>query len=113
MKCKTQPYHYTWLEFYDYFMGQPTWTKTFDLILGCNNQDLDDNMHLCFGSVLSNIETFVTLKTLKPEVGIVSQAGIGNCIPEDTVGSNYLSLPDKPASGTSVEIYSALFLQQR
>ena len=30
----------------------------------------------------------------------VSQAGISNCIPQYTVGCNYLSLPEIPASGT-------------
>ena len=32
----------------------------------------------------------------------VSQAGISNCIPQDTVGCNYLSMPQIPASGTKV-----------
>ena len=30
----------------------------------------------------------------------VSQAGISNCIPQDTVEYNYLSLPEIPVSGT-------------
>ena len=34
----------------------------------------------------------------------VSQAGISNCIPQSTVGCNYLSLPEIPASGTKVLI---------
>ena len=32
----------------------------------------------------------------------VSQAGISNCIPQNTVGCNYLSLPEIPASGNKV-----------
>ena len=35
----------------------------------------------------------------------VSQAGISNCIPQNTVGCNYLSLPVIPASGTYVLIW--------
>ena len=38
-----------------------------------------------------------------PEAGI-SQAGISNYIPQFTVGCNYLSLPEVPASGTKVFI---------
>ena len=34
----------------------------------------------------------------------VSQAGISNCIPQHTVGCNYLSLPEIPASGDKVFI---------
>ena len=33
-----------------------------------------------------------------------SQAGISNCIPQNTVGCNYLSLPKIPASGVKVLI---------
>ena len=33
---------------------------------------------------------------------LVSQAGISNCIPQNTVGYNYLSLPKIPVSGTKV-----------
>ena len=36
----------------------------------------------------------------------VSQAGISNCIPQNTVGCNYLSLPEIPATGVKVFIYS-------
>ena len=32
----------------------------------------------------------------------VSQAGLSNCIPHNILGSNYLSPPDIPASGTDV-----------
>ena len=32
----------------------------------------------------------------------ISQAGISNCIPQNTVGCNYLSLPEIPASGPKV-----------
>ena len=35
----------------------------------------------------------------------VSQAGISNCIPQYSVGCNYLSLPKIPASGTKVLNY--------
>ena len=35
----------------------------------------------------------------------VSQAWISNCIPQYTVGCNYLSLPEIPASGTKVLIW--------
>ena len=35
----------------------------------------------------------------------VSQAGISNYIPQFTVGCNYLSLPEIPASGNKVHIY--------
>ena len=35
----------------------------------------------------------------------VSQTGISNCIPQYSVGCNYLSLPEIPASGTKVLIY--------
>ena len=35
----------------------------------------------------------------------VSQAGISNYIPQFTLGCNYLSLPDIPASGNKVLIY--------
>ena len=35
----------------------------------------------------------------------VSQAGISNYIPQFTVGCNYLSLPEIPASGNKVFIY--------
>ena len=35
----------------------------------------------------------------------VSQAGIRNYIPQFTVGCNYLSLPEVPASGSNVLIY--------
>ena len=38
----------------------------------------------------------------------VSQAGISNCIPQFTVGCNYLSLPEIPASGNNVLIYASL-----
>ena len=34
----------------------------------------------------------------------VSRAGISNCIPHDTVGCNYLSLPEIPAPGPKVLI---------
>ena len=34
----------------------------------------------------------------------VSQVGISNCIPQNTVGCNYLPLPQIPASGTKVLI---------
>ena len=40
----------------------------------------------------------------------VSQAGISNCIPQSTVGCNYLSLPEIPASGTKVLIYEEQYL---
>ena len=39
----------------------------------------------------------------------VPQAGISNYIPQFTVGSNYLSLPKKPASGSKVLIYTSFF----
>ena len=35
----------------------------------------------------------------------VSQAGISNCIPQNTVGCNYLFLPETPASGPKVLIF--------
>ena len=38
-----------------------------------------------------------------------SQAGISNYIPQQTVGSNYLSLPDKPASGNGALIYWCMY----
>ena len=40
----------------------------------------------------------------------VSQAGLSNCIPQNTVGCNYLSLPEIPASGTQVLIYAEVHL---
>ena len=36
---------------------------------------------------------------------ILSQAGINNCIPHNTMGCNYLSLPEIPASDTKVLIH--------
>ena len=39
----------------------------------------------------------------------VSQAGISNCIPHNTVGCNYLSLPEIPASGTEVLIFPGMY----
>ena len=38
----------------------------------------------------------------------VSQAGISNCIPQNTVGCNYVSLPEIPASGTKSLISSVM-----
>ena len=38
----------------------------------------------------------------------VSQAGISNCIPQHTVGCNYLSLSEIPASGAKVLISGSL-----
>ena len=38
----------------------------------------------------------------------VSRAGIRNCIPQYSVGCNYLSLPEMPASGTKVLNYGML-----
>ena len=38
----------------------------------------------------------------------VSQAGISNCIPQFTVGCNYLPLPEIPVSGTNVLICGLL-----
>ena len=35
-----------------------------------------------------------------------TQVWISNCIPQNTVGCNYLSLPEIPASGTKVLIYT-------
>ena len=43
------------------------------------------------------------MRTLVPKQ--VSQAGKGNCIPQYSVGCNYLALPEVPASGTKVLIY--------
>ena len=40
----------------------------------------------------------------------VSQAGINNCIPQNTVGCNYLSLSEIPASGTEVLICQAAYV---
>ena len=40
----------------------------------------------------------------------VSQAGISNYIPQFTVGCNYLSLPEIPASGNKVHICTCIFL---
>ena len=40
----------------------------------------------------------------------VSQAGISNCIPQYSVGGNYLFLPEKPASGNKVNY---LFLPEK
>ena len=39
----------------------------------------------------------------------VSQGGIGNRIPQNTVGYNYLSIPETPASGTKVFIFIFIF----
>ena len=36
----------------------------------------------------------------------ISQAGISNCIPENTMGWKYISLPETSASGTKVLSYS-------
>ena len=41
----------------------------------------------------------------------VSQAWISNYIPQFTVGCNYLSLPEIPASGNKVLIYSVICVQ--
>ena len=35
----------------------------------------------------------------------ISQGGVSNCIPQYSVGCNYLSLPEIPASGTKVLIF--------
>ena len=40
----------------------------------------------------------------------ISQAGIGNCIPQYCVGCNYLSIPEIPASGTKVLYYHMCLL---
>ena len=40
----------------------------------------------------------------------VSQAGISNCIPQFTVGCNYLFLPEIPASGAKVLIYYTRYI---
>ena len=39
----------------------------------------------------------------------VSQAGISNCIPQYSVGCNYLSLPEIPTSGAKVLLYCTLY----
>ena len=39
---------------------------------------------------------------------LASQAGISNYIPQFTVGCNYLSLPEIPASGTKIILYPVL-----
>ena len=38
----------------------------------------------------------------------ISQVGINNCIPQNTVGCNYLSLPEIPAPGTKVLNYDMI-----
>ena len=42
------------------------------------------------------------IRTLVPEASISGMES--NCIPQNTVGCNYLSLPEIPASGTKVRI---------
>ena len=44
------------------------------------------------------------MRSLLPEVGISAQAGISNCA-QYSVGCNYLSLSEIPASGNRVLIY--------
>ena len=43
----------------------------------------------------------------------VSQAGISNCIPQNTVGCSYLSLPEIPASGAKVHNYNFQYLPRK
>ena len=61
-----------------------------------------------WGMVLVSSSYLVHMRTLVPEVGISGR--ISNCIPQYSVGCNYLSLPEIPASGTKVLIQSNLLI---
>ena len=64
-------------------------------------------MHACplddlwFGSDTGH-ELYWYMRTLVPEADI--SAWISNCVPQNTVGCNYLALPEIPASGAKVFI---------
>ena len=49
-----------------------------------------------------DINGIAQMRTLLPEASISGQAGISNYIPHFTVGCNYLSLQELPASGNKV-----------
>ena len=55
--------------------------------------------------ILWDAITYPCLRYLLLVLLFVPQAGKSNCIPQNTVGCNYLSLPEVPASGAKVLIY--------